>query len=127
MVETHIRDGTLRRDGGRELGSSRASAVARERAGRQLTLWRVSSLTDSGASSPAEPGDPNPNPIYLLDTAATYVVAKACHNLVLELSKSGSGVWAPFPLSMDQNMEGWTTFYLSKTSKRGLYLTQGKK
>ena len=86
MVETHIRDGTLRRDGGRELGSSRASAVARERAGRQLTLWRVSSLTDSGASSPAEPGDPNPNPIYLLDTAATYVVAKACHNLVLELS-----------------------------------------
>ena len=66
MVETQIRDGTLRRDGGRELGSSRASAVARERAGRQLTLWRVSSLTDSGASSPAEPGDPNPNPIYLL-------------------------------------------------------------
>ena len=24
-------------------------------------------------------------------------------------------------------MEGWTTFYLSKTSKKGLYLTQGIK
>eukprot|EP00964_Phaeocystis_antarctica_P020691 scaffold11450_cov68-Phaeocystis_antarctica.AAC.1 len=45
--------------------------------------------------------------------------------LVLKLSKSGSGVWAPFPLSLDQTMEGWTTFYLSKTSKNGLYLTQG--
>ena len=46
--------------------------------------------------------------------------------LVLKLSKSGSGVWAPFPLSLDQPMEVWTTFYLSKTSKKGLYLTQGK-
>ena len=41
MVETHIRDGTLRRDGGRELGSSSASAVARERAGRQVTTYVV--------------------------------------------------------------------------------------
>ena len=28
---------------------------------------------------------------------------------------------------MDQNMEGWTNFYLSKTSKKGPYLTRGKK
>ena len=34
---------------------------------------------------------------------------------------------APYPLSLDHNLEGWTTFYLSKTSKKGLYLTQGKK
>ena len=26
-----------------------------------------------------------------------------------------------------QNLEGWTTFYLSKTSKKGLFPTQGKK
>ena len=47
--------------------------------------------------------------------------------LDLQLSKSGSGIWAPFPLSMDQNMEGWTNFYLSKTSKKGPYLTRGRK
>ena len=41
--------------------------------------------------------------------------------LVLKLSKSRSGVWAPFPLSLDQNLQGWTTFYLSKTSEKGLF------
>ena len=52
---------------------------------------------------------------------------RTCDNLVLKLSKSGSGVWAPNSLSMDQNMEGWTNFYLSKTSKKGPYLTRGRK
>jgi len=32
---------------------------------------------------------------------------RLCYNLVLKLSKSGSGVWAPFPLSLDQNLEVW--------------------
>ena len=52
---------------------------------------------------------------------------RTCDNLVLKLSKSGSGVWAPNSLSMDQNMEGWTNFYLSKTSKKDPYLTRGRK
>ena len=34
------------------------------------------------------------------------VLRKACR-LVLKLSKSGSGVWSPFPLSLDQNLEVW--------------------
>ena len=38
-----------------------------------------------------------------------------------------SGVWVPFPLRLDHNLEGWTTFYLSKTSEKGLFPTQGKK
>ena len=32
---------------------------------------------------------------------------KVYRSLVLKLSKSGSGVWAPFPLSLDQNLEIW--------------------
>eukprot|EP00964_Phaeocystis_antarctica_P122149 scaffold85794_cov48-Phaeocystis_antarctica.AAC.4 len=36
-----------------------------------------------------------------------------------------SGVWVPFPLRLDHNLEGWTTFYLSKTSEKGLFPTQG--
>ena len=30
------------------------------------------------------------------------------------------------PSKSGPDMEGWTTFYLSKTSKKGLYLTKGK-
>ena len=45
----------------------------------------------------------------------------------LKLSKYGYGVWAPFPLSMDHNMERWTTFHLNKTSVKGLYPLKLKK
>ena len=32
---------------------------------------------------------------------------RVSRSLVLKLSKSGSGVWAPDPLSLDQNLEVW--------------------
>ena len=44
-------------------------------------------------------------------------------SLVLKLSKSGSGVWAPFPLSMDHNMEGWTPEHPSNAT----HTTRGKR
>ena len=70
---------------------------------------------------------PNPTPATRPTAPPAQARLRLCESLVLKLSKSGSGIWAPFPLSMDQNMEGWTNFYLSKTSKKGPYLTRGKK
>ena len=49
-------------------------------------------------------------------------VLRVSYSLVLKLSKSGSGVWSPFPLSLDHIWRSGfpkTTFYLSKTSKKG--------
>jgi hypothetical protein len=44
-----------------------------------------------------------PTPYRLLAT----LPLRLYRSLVLKLSKSGSGVWAPFPLSLDQNLEIW--------------------
>ena len=56
-----------------------------------VQMWRVNVLIDRLRALPRS-------------------VLRTCESLVLKLSKSGSGIWAPFPLSMDQNMEGWTKF-----------------
>ena len=37
--------------------------------------------------------------------------------LVLKLSKSGSGVWAPFPLRQDQNLEVLTPQNIQKKNR----------
>ena len=43
---------------------------------------------------------------------------RACDNLVLKLSKSGSEVWAQFPLYMDQNMGVWFPQNIQKKKRK---------
>jgi hypothetical protein len=53
-----------------------------------------------------------PHPLYTLFSISShlsiYIYIKGVpYSLVLKLFKSGSGVWAPFPLSLDQNLGIW--------------------
>jgi hypothetical protein len=47
-----------------------------------------------------------------------HIVAGACG----EVTEVASAKRHKAGKCMDQNMEGWTTFYLSETSEKGLYL-----
>ena len=55
---------------------------------------------------PGAPSNGNLNPVIRVD-----------RRLVLELCKSGSGVWAPFPLSLDQNLEVLTPQNIQKKKR----------
>ena len=51
-----------------------------------------------------------PHPLYTLFSISSHLsiyIKGVPYSLVLKLFKSGSGVWAPFPLSLDQNLEIW--------------------
>ena len=70
---------------------------------------------------------PRRSRLDVLSRSSTNVQVRISIRMDLKLSKYGYGVWAPFPLSMDHNMERWTTFHLNKTSEKGLYPTQVEK
>ena len=84
-----------RRGGARPLWRPPIPTPRRPGRPREAPLGRAQGVGPGRLSRPTSSTTPPPSGI------------KLSYSLVLKLSKSGSGVWAPFPLSLDQNLEVW--------------------